>query len=77
MRKQGAAGPVVAIVIGALLGLFALYGLLRAALTVGSVDAASGAGAVFGVILWGGLSALFITLGVRALNRIKRSDGAQ
>lgn len=68
--KQGAAGPVIAIVIGAALALFALYGLITSAVN----GVAAG---MFGVVIWGGLAALFLTLGIRALGRVKRQDDAR
>lgn len=77
MKQQGAAGPIVAIVIGGALAVFALYVLIHAAASSGANGSVGGAGAVFGVILWGGLAALFLTLGIRAFKRVKREAVAR
>jgi hypothetical protein len=67
MQKQGNGRYIVGIVIGGLLALFALYGLIAGALTGEATNA-------IGVVIWGGLSALFITLGVRGLRRTNQDD---
>lgn len=78
MKQRSVVGPVAAIVIGALLGAFAIYGLLHAVAiaTDPNADGATSSGGAFGVIIWGGLCALFITLGVKALRRTNRENAA-
>ena len=67
MQKQGNGRYIAGVVIGGLLALFALYGLIAGVLTGEATN-------VIGVVIWGALSALFITLGVRGLRRPKQDD---
>lgn len=73
MKTKSIAGPVVTIVLGGIFGLFALFGLLRAAAVSASydADAASVGGSFAGVLLFGALSAVALTLGIRAIRRAR------
>ncbi|WP_416394225.1 MULTISPECIES: hypothetical protein [unclassified Curtobacterium] len=78
MKRKSIAGPVVAITLGGAFVLFALIGVLRAVIVASDpyADSASAAGTYSGVVIWGVLGAVALTLGIRAVVKTGRENAA-
>jgi hypothetical protein len=79
MNKQSSVGAYAMVTIGSVLALIALFGIVRTAVVAADPygDAASTGGGIVGILVWGGLAALLLTMGIRKLRAIKRRDASR